>query len=62
AAAETLAQLDRALYARTAGAGAGVAWDGVGAWQALAPCLSDDEADSVSDRSTDLPELYPRRI
>ncbi|WP_170164667.1 BatD family protein [Thiocapsa rosea] len=62
AAAETLAQLDRALYAGTgAGAGAGAAWDGVGAWQALAPCLSDDEA-AVSDRSTALPELYPRRI
>ena len=62
AAAETLAQLDRALYAGTAGAGAGATWDGVGAWQALAPCLSDGEADAASDRSTALPELYPRRI
>jgi hypothetical protein len=62
AAAETLAQLDRALYAGTAGAGAGATWDGVGAWQALAPCLSDDESDAASDRSTALPELYPRRI
>ncbi|WP_175534587.1 BatD family protein [Thiocapsa roseopersicina] len=66
AAAETLAQLDRALYAVAAGAGAGAgaraAWDGVGAWQALAPCLSGDDEDAASDRSTALPELYPRRI
>ncbi|QVL51033.1 MAG: protein BatD [Thiocapsa sp.] len=64
AVAETLAQLDRALYAGAAcaGAGAGTAWDGVGAWQALAPYLSGDEADTVSDRATALPELYPRRI
>ncbi len=71
AAAETLAQLDRALYAGVgvgvgvgagAAAGAGAAWDGLGAWQALAPCLSGDEADTVSDPSTALPELYPRRI
>ncbi|HSO83149.1 BatD family protein, partial [Thiocapsa sp.] len=37
AAAETLARLDRALYAGTASAGAGATWDGVGAWQALEP-------------------------
>jgi hypothetical protein len=62
AAGETLAQLDQALYAGTARAGAGAPWDGVGAWQALAPCLSDDGADAASDHSTALPELYPRRI
>jgi hypothetical protein len=62
AAGETLAQLDQALYAGTARAGAGAPWDGVGAWQALAPCLSDDEADAASDHSMALPELYPRRI
>jgi hypothetical protein len=59
-ATETLAQLDRALYAD--GAGAGAAWDGAGAWQALAPCLSRDEGEAASDPSTALPELYPRRI
>ncbi|EGV16394.1 hypothetical protein ThimaDRAFT_4339 [Thiocapsa marina 5811] len=59
AAAETLAQLDRVLYA---GAGAGAAWDGVDAWQVLAPCLSGDAHEGTSDRSTALPELYPGRI
>jgi hypothetical protein len=59
AAAETLAQLDRVLYA---GTGSGAAWDGVGAWQVLAPCLSGDAHEGTSDRSTDLPELYPGRI
>ncbi|UHD14935.1 BatD family protein [Thiocapsa bogorovii] len=65
AAAETLAQLDRALYAGTGGAAAGpagAAWDGIGAWQILKPRLSGDGADAASDRSADLPELYPRRI
>jgi hypothetical protein len=62
AAAETLAQLDRALYAGAAGAGTGAAWDGVGAWQVLAPCLSGDEREAVSDRLTALPDLYPRRM
>jgi hypothetical protein len=61
-AAETLAQLDRALYAGAPGAGAKATWDGVGAWQALEPCLSGDGADTASDSSTALPELYPRRI
>ncbi|WP_296698208.1 BatD family protein [Thiocapsa sp. UBA6158] len=57
AAAETLAQLDRALYA-----GTGAAWDGVGSWQTLAPYLSRKECEAASDPSTALPELYPRRI
>ncbi|MFB1489535.1 MULTISPECIES: BatD family protein [unclassified Thiocapsa] len=68
AAAEILAQLDRALYAGTLGAGIGVGsggeatWDGVGTWQVLAPCLSRNEGEAASNPSAALPELYPRRI
>ncbi|WP_296805757.1 BatD family protein [Thiocapsa sp.] len=63
-AAETLAQLDRALYAGAtyASTGPGAAWDGLGAWQTLESSLSGDEADTPSDPSTALPELYPRRM
>lgn len=61
-AAETLAQLDRALYAAVGSAGSADAWDGVRAWRILAPCLSGADAGAASERPGDLPELYPRRI
>jgi hypothetical protein len=75
AAAKTLAQLDRVLYAGgdarsdphahaaiSTGAGAGVTWDGAAAWSALAPCLSSGEASLESDPTAGLPDLYPRRV
>jgi hypothetical protein len=57
AASETLARLDRALYAD-----AGEPWDGAAAWQVLEPSLAAFDSAVESRGNAALPELYPRQV